>query len=472
MKEKRVQFQIDAYDKHGYGLAMVNTIETPSLAAVPFTMPGDVIEGRLYKREKGVYQGALVQIIEPAKERQEAPCSHFGSCGGCLFQHIPEETQLELKEQKIATLFAPYIERGVELHPMIASAPYHYRNKMEFSFSEDRYGERYLGLFLRHWPGRVCHVDDCQLGPSWFMDALSSVRRFWAKTELKAYRPARDEGSLRNLTVRDGDNHRMVILTVSGNPSFALSKEEIALFQETLTADLKVDCELTLVIRIQQLLKGQPTQFFEMFLCGPDALAATLTLEEPVPQSLTFHISPQAFFQPNPVQAVKVYEKALTLAAIEPGDLVFDLYCGTGTISLLAAKLAKRVIGIDLSADSTYDARENSKRLQIGNAEFLTADVGQALLELKKRADYQEPDVVFVDPPRAGLDHKALLEVVSTQAKRIIYISCNPLTQRLNIEEIEKMGYVLKVLQPIDQFPQTVHLENIALLEKRVNSPS
>lgn len=218
-------------------------------------------------------------------------------------------------------------------------------------------------------------------------------------------------------------------------------------------------------MRIQQIAKGRPTNFYEMLLYGPDHIRETLYLpvEGQPPQPLHFRISPSAFFQPNTAQAERLYERALKLADLTSDSLVYDLYCGTGTLGICAAKHVKQVVGIELSPESVLDARENLKENGLSNVVIRAGDVGQVLANLAQETK-QHPDVVMVDPPRAGLDPKAIEHVLALQAPKLIYISCNPATQAANLDPLLKGGYRLQAVQPVDQFPQTVHVENIVVL--------
>lgn len=467
------ELEIKSFDKKGLGAGeylFENGSGEKRLVEVqvPWAIPGDTVRVTLKKRRRRVWQSELEEVIQPSPQRVQARCIHFAACGGCRWQQLSYRDQLEQKEQWISTFFAPFTDLpSFTRFPIIpCESPWEYRNKMEFSFSQNLAGERFLGLMRSR--GRVENLTECHLVSSWFMDAIAVTREWWEETGLLAYFPPADRGSLRTLTVREGirTGDRMVILQVSGNPDYALKKSDIKSFTEKLKSALtpeKVQGELSLFLRIQQIQKGQPTQFYEMHLAGPPVLRERLQLEGR--ESLEFHVSPSAFFQPNTKQAEKLYSRALELAEISSDSVVFDLYCGTGTLGILASSLAKDVLGIEIVPEATLDAEANIATNSIKNMRVLTGDVGEVLGQLRQDPAFVTPDLVMVDPPRAGLDEKALKHLLELKPKKILYISCNPRTQAENCEPLTKGGYRLMALQGVDQFPHTIHMESIALLE-------
>lgn len=451
MKERICQVEVEKIAKDGKGRGtFVDGAGKQQPIEVPFCMPQDKVEASYKKKRKGVYSGRLLSLIEPAVERKSPRCLHFGSCGGCSFQEIPYEKQLEWKGQMVAHYFTGL---GLPLPIIGCIDPWGYRNKMEFSFSQDKGGNRYLGLYLAGSRGRVFNVTECHLVSGWFAKDLEKVRAWWASTELKAYHPPADSGSLRTITFREGitSGDKMVILTVSGHPEYALHQPEIKSFQALFSE------KVSIYLRIHQAVKGQPTEFYEMHLQGPEVIRETV-------HQVKFHVSPAAFFQPNTLQAERLYREALKLANLSKEDVVYDLYCGTGTLGLLASRFVKTVLGIEISPESSLDARENAKLNGIENIQIITGPVGDIL---SKKEDYPPPTLLFIDPPRSGLDPKALGEVIAMHCNRIIYISCNPETQARDVKLLNEAGYALSAIQPVDQFPHTPHIENIVVLTKK-----
>lgn len=463
--------KITKFSETGQGLGEWHSPDGRShLVEVPFSTPGDEVLVLLPKKKRKIGQGRVLEWLHLSENRLKPRCQHFGHCGGCRWQHVDYEDQLKQKERWIHRFFEPYLQQDVTCHPIIpCSPPWQYRNKMELSFSSDKKGNRYLGLILYGTRGHVFQMEECHLMHPWIVEAVQAVSKWWADSGLEAYHNISNRGSLRTLTLREGmrTGDRMVMLTVSGDSDYALTQTQLQQFVSILCNAIEPpssDQKLSIFLRIQQIAKGKPTQFYEMLLYGPDHIREILHIEtsKGVSHSLEFHISPTAFFQPNTAQAEKLYSRAIQLTQVLSKDLVYDLYCGTGTLGICIAQQAKEVIGVELSPESALDARENVKRNRLSNVSIHTGDVGRLLpflLESGKR-----PDVVVVDPPRAGLDGKALQHLLDIRASHLTYISCNPKTQAANVEILTQGGYRVKAIQPIDQFPQTIHVENIVVM--------
>lgn len=439
MKKKVKEVIIESLSSKGLGVAR---LENGNKVEVPFTMPGDKVKALILNRGRSL----LEEIVEPASARIPGKCIHFGSCGGCLWQEIPYEMQVAEKERRIEALF------GEKVTMIRAENPWEYRNKMEFTFSQDKEGNRYLGLIMRGSKGKAIELTECHICHPWFAQKVIEVRKWWAETSLLAYFPPGDRGALRTLTLRRGVNtgETMAILTVSGNPDYAIPKADIESFAALFD-------EGSVFLRVQQLVKGKETQFYEMHLKGPEHVREKLSVFS---KEYEFKISPMAFFQPNTKQAEKLYEKALDMAELTGEERVVDLYCGTGTLTLLAASRAKHAVGVELILDAIYDGRENAEINGIRNVEFIKGDVGEVI----ESGKVGSADVVVVDPPRVGLDAKAIEQIAKLEPKIIVYISCNPKTQAENVAALIEKGYRIDGICPVDQFPHTVHMENIVKL--------
>jgi 23S rRNA (uracil1939-C5)-methyltransferase len=439
---------VQHFSSKGYGVA-----DDTEIAHV---IPGDKILFELTRKRRLPKKGRLLEILTPSVDRVEPRCIHARTCGGCCWQQMAYSAQLKQKQERVSKAFQQ------EPDPIIpCDNPFGYRNKMEFTFSENRGGMKYLGLMIAQAEPYVFNLTECHLTSSWFTDVLSSVRAWWEGSAIKAYYPPEDTGSLRYLTLREATrtSQKMAILNVSGNADYALKRPELDAFMAAVTSAVSGD--ISIFLRIHQTKKGRPTNFYEMHLSGPDHIVEELRLKG---GTLTFKISPISFFQPNTLSAEKLYDAALSM--LPPCDTLFDLYCGTGTLGMAASRHVRQVIGIELSPEAVIDAEENLKRNQITNMALFQGDVGKVITDLMSEASFIRPDAVIVDPPRAGLDPLALQHLKTLLPKTIVYISCNPLTQAENVQELLKAGYRLKRLQPLDQFPHTYHIENIALLER------
>lgn len=472
-KRRIIDLLVSAFDKEGFGTGHYVPQEGILWKVrIPFTMPKDQITAELFRKKSGVYNGQLKEIITPSPDRVVPKCVHFGVCGGCRWQHLSYNDQMTHKTTIVLGYFKNLLSVNVKVHPLIPSySPWNYRNKMEFSFSQNLKGEKFLGLVMMNSKGKVFNLTECHLVDHWFIQALSSIREWWLNSSLDAYHLHKDTGSLRTLMMREGfrTGDRMICLTVSGNPEFALNRDQLDDFVSALKVKITPSekGKLSIFLRIQQIARGKPTQFYEILLSPPDVIEEKLHIhykEEIHP--LTFKISPSSFFQPNSFQAEQLYSSALEMAQITKDTVVYDLFCGTGTLGICAAPYAKYVVGIELSAEASLDARTNAKDNHLENITILTGDVGSELEKIQKEKTQPFPDIVMVDPPRAGMDKRALQILIDLAPQRIVYVSCNPKTQADNIAELVQHGYVLRELQPVDQFPQTIHIENIALLEK------
>ncbi|MDE3045359.1 MAG: 23S rRNA (uracil(1939)-C(5))-methyltransferase RlmD [Verrucomicrobiota bacterium] len=463
--EPTLELQIEKFSLKGYGLVRLQRIAPlpPLEVEVAHTLPGDRVQVEMRKKVRGTRKGRLLEVLEASPARVEPACKHARVCGGCCWQQMSYEAQLREKEERVRKTFGP----AVAVSPIVpAESIFRYRNKMEFSFSENRGGMRYLGLMIAQAEPYVFNVEECHLCSTWFSDVLNRVRTWWEGSGLKAYDPPRDEGTLRYLTLREAfrTGQKMAVLNVSGNPTFAPSREQLDGFVAAVRSVLPPEEPISLFLRIHQTKKGRPTHFYEMHLGGPDHIVEELHLQG---GKLSFKISPSSFFQPNTAQAEKLYNLALeTIRSLQP-SVVYDLYCGTGTLGMAASRFARQVVGIEISPEALLDAEQNLKGNGLQNCTFHQGDVGQVLTRLLAQPSFQRPDVVIVDPPRAGLDPLALRHLQTLSPKAILYISCNPLTQAENIRELTQAGYQLLSLQPLDQFPHTYHIENIALLARK-----
>lgn len=468
-----VELDIVEFSKKGNGIGFVKHKSKECVPVeVSFAIPGDSVKATArFKRAKGT--GTLTELVTPSKYRISPRCIHFGVCGGCRWQQLDYREQLNEKEKKVHTLFAPFLTERSQLRPIVACAePWQFRNKMEFSFSSDLSQKKYLGLIMDSSRGKVLNLEECHLTHEWFVSVLKGVRQWWEESNLDAYHHYRNTGSLRTLTLREGQRtgDRMVILTVSGNPDYAIHKEELERFVSVVRACLEplpAEGKLSIFLRIQQLSKGFATQFYEMLLYGAEVIREKLFIhrqKEEALETLEFKISPAAFFQPNTRQAERLYSLAIEL--ISPFTIAYDLYCGTGTLSICLAKHAQQVVGVEISPEAVLDAKANASLNHCSNAHFVCGSVHEQLTNIIENNTFPLPDLVVVDPPRSGLDPHTIQQILKIKPKKILYISCNPATQAENMKDLIDGGYHLEILQPVDQFPHTVHIENIAILIK------
>lgn len=378
-------------------------------------------------------------------------CQHFPACGGCTSQDIPYTEQLQAKQAAIQALYPTHT-----ISPIIpCQNPWHYRNKMEFTFSQNKAGDHFLGLILRKSRGKVFNLEECFIAPKDYAEILSRVRAWWKSTNLPAFHFRSGNGTLRTFTLRQGlrTEQKLALLTVSGNSQFAPTQAHLNQFVEALN-----DPNMSIFLQVHQAIAGQPTQFFEMHLAGPTHIIEEFILNN---RHFQFKISPTSFFQPNTEQAEKLYQTALSLPKLNSDSVVYDLYCGTATLGILCAPQVKQVIGIELNPHAVFDGKMNAEINNITNITLYKGDVAEVL----SRETLPPPDLVILDPPRVGLDAKALELLKRLNPPQILYISCNPKTQAQNL--LELTDYEIVKIQPVDQFPHTPHIENIVYLIKK-----
>ncbi len=368
-------------------------------------------------------------------------CCHYGRCGGCSYQHMPYGDQLELKERAVEELFG-------FCDPIIGcEEPWSWRNKMEFTFSQSLSGERFLGLLGKKGRGKVEHLQECHLAPTWMIEALEKTYEWWSSTPIPAFYPPKGLGTLRTLTLRAGvhTDERMAILTVSG----LLTDEE----KESWAAVLPG--YTSLLLRTQHVARKQPTYFTEELLAGRDHIFEELFLADG--SSIRCRLRAPSFFQPNTLQAQRIYREVAQ--GISQDDHVWDLYCGTGTMGMFVAKTGASVVGVETVPEAVEDAQYN---LQLNHISTMTLRLEDA----KHCFDVQPPpSVLIVDPPRVGLSDEVIAEIQRVAPPKMIYVSCNPASQKKNIDAL--VEYRIARIQPVDQFPHTRHLENIVFLEHK-----
>jgi 23S rRNA (uracil1939-C5)-methyltransferase len=407
-------------------------------------VPGDRVRALVTKSKRAYAEGRAIELLEPSADRVQPRAQHPGA----PWQVLPYERQLEVKAEQVDDALRR-IGRldGFELEPIVPAVDHwRYRNKLEYSFGEDEAGALVCGF---HAPGRwdrIEPLDDCLLAS----EAGNAVRAGvldWCRSEsLSAYDRRAGEGLLRNLVVREGRRTGMLQARLVTSPG-SMRAEALA---------GAVECDGLLWTRTGGA--GETT-------VGGDTrlLSGREYLEEEI-CDLRLRISPEAFFQTNTEMAERLYGLAAEYAGLQGWERVYDLYCGIGTLGLSLATRAGELWGLDIVEDAIADAIENARVNEIDNARFFAGDVRLAMRELVERAG--RPDVCVVDPPRAGLSKKVVRRVIEAAPRRIVYVSCNPTTLAPNAAQLVEAGYELRRVRPVDMFPQTPHIECVALLER------
>lgn len=474
MSSQQIEVTVTEISKTGNGAGAVNIGGETVLCEVPFTVPGDIVKASITHTKDGVALAKLASIVKASPLRTAPRCAHFSKCGGCRFQHVPYKGQLLHKEKVVRDSFAGLLRDNVAVHPIMgAKNPWNYRSKMDYTFAYDESGKSYLGHVEDGTKGNVLTINECHLCPQWFMDAVICVKQWWDASKIPPYDPINNKGVLRHLTLREGrrSGDRMVILSLANRNDFELNMRHIEKFVAQLNEYVKPHQEenkLSVFLRIHQISEGTTSSQYDMLLYGPGFIREGLKVhldKDREPVNLMFEVGPAAFFQPNPQQTEVFIARALEMAGLTPESVVYDLYCGTGTFGLSASKFVKAVIGIELSPESASNARTNAKRNECDNVSIYSGAVRHVLNQLQENGA-PRPDTVIINPPRSGLDPIAMEHLLDLKAPTILYISCYPQSQAKNIEALTGKGYRLTDIQPVDQFPQTNHIENIALLRR------
>jgi 23S rRNA (uracil1939-C5)-methyltransferase len=407
-------------------------------------VPGDRVRAVVGRAKKAYAEARAVEIVEPSPDRIPPRADHPGA----PWQVLPYERQLEVKAEQVREALERigHLE-GFELEPIVpAVAQWRYRNKLEFSFGTGPDGELVCGF---HAPGRwdaIVAMDDCLLA-SERVNAVRDEVLAWCRAEgLAAWDRRAQRGFLRNLVIREGRR--------TGELQVRLVTSPGALDTDSLSA--AVSCDGLFWTQQEQL--GETATGGETVL-----LAGTPQLREQL-AGLDFLISPEAFFQTNTEMAERLYGIAAEFAQLRGHERVFDLYCGIGTIALTLAARAREVVGVEIVEPAVADAIENARINDVANARFYAGDIRLAMRDLVEQAG--RPDLAVVDPPRAGLSQKVVRRILEAQPSRIVYVSCNPTTLAPNAAQMVEAGYRLVKVRPVDMFPQTPHIESVALLER------
>ena len=447
-RDQELDLRIDSLAFGGNGVARLDGY----VVFVRRGLPGDRVRARVTKVKRSHAEALAVEVLEPGPQRVEAPCPHFGACGGCRFQDLAYEAQLEAKQAQIEDSLRRL--GGIAEPPVGPIVPsssiYGYRNKLEYSFTQTDAGPA-LGFHAAGRWDEVLPIEVCLLTTD-TGNAIRDAVQAWAREEgLPAYDQAENTGYLRHLVVREGRNTGQALVQL-------VTAEGERFDRDYLIETLRKIPEVRSIHWAVNDTPAEVTNLPSLLLWGEEAIEEELL-------GLRFRVRPNAFLQTNTEMAETLYRLAIEAAGLTGDETVYDLYCGTGTMALAMAGHALSVWGVEISEESVACALENAELNGISNAAFFAGNVGQSLEELRDRAG--EPDVVVVDPPRAGLAGKALKRVGETGAPRLVYVSCNPTTLAGDLKVlIGEYGYTLVQVTPVDMFPHTPHVESVSLLTR------
>lgn len=447
----------------GKALGRVNS----KVVFTAFAIPGDIVDIQVVKKRKNYMEGYITNFHEYSKLRTEPFCEHFGMCGGCKWQSLPYPEQLKFKQRQVTDQFQRIGKIDVnEMSPILGSnKTTHYRNKLEFTFSKFRWltnqeisekndipTEPALGY---HMPGmfdKVFDVKNCYLQPEPSNSIRLEVKRYAIEHELAFYDIRKREGFLRNLIIRTSSTGDVMAV-------FSFFHEDAEKRIDLLTHIHDKFPQITSLLYVINPKANDTINDLEILtFSGNDYIYEQM-------EGLRFKIGPKSFYQTNSEQAYVLYKVAREFAGLTGRELVYDLYTGTGTIAQFISKSASKVIGIEYVPEAIEDAKENAKINGIENAQFFAGDIKDVLT--KSFFDiHGNPDVIILDPPRAGIHTDVVDAILHSNPKRIVYVSCNPATQARDIALLKENYAVVKV-QSVDMFPHTHHVENVVLLERK-----
>lgn len=426
-------------------------------------VPGDIVDVELLRRKKKFYEGKIQNLVKPSEHRTEPFCEHFGVCGGCKWQHLTYDAQLQFKQKSVSDALQRLGKVDVsDMEPILGSAESrYYRNKLEYTFSDKRWltdGDMRSGETMEmnalgyHIPGRfdkILDIDHCYLQADPSNEIRNKVREYALKAGISFYNLKNHEGALRNLIIRTSSTGELMVIVV-----FAYADEEqVDGMMKFIATEFKSINSLLYIIN----QKKNDTIFDQDIhtYAGADHIFENM-------DGLKFKIGPKSFYQTNSAQAFELYKTARDFANFKGDELVYDLYTGAGTIANFIAGNVRNVVGIEYVPTAIEDAKINSEINGIKNTSFFAGDM-KDILNADFISTHGKPDVVITDPPRAGMHPDVVKRLLEMEAEKIVYVSCNAATQARDIELL-KEKYEVGRIKPVDMFPHTQHVENVVLL--------
>ena len=443
-----IEVQISGLGSSGEGVGRYNGFTV----FVKNALPEEIVQAEIVLVKKNYAVGVLKQLIKAASERTEPICPVYKECGGCQLQHLSYAGQLKMKQQQVLDALTRIGHLDVEVLPVIGcSNPWNYRNKMQFPAAVNTEGKINIGCYAAATHS-VIDTGSCLIQKEANNEVLTTVRKWMQRFGISAYDEKTGKGLVRHVMSRVGVHSGEVMAVLITSAYDIPHKKELIEWLEKYVPGL---------VSVVQNINKKPTNVVmgskTRVLYGRPTITDSLG-------ALSFNISAQSFFQVNSEQAEKLYNKALEYAALNGNETVVDVYCDTGTISLYLAKHAAQVYGIEIVPPAIEDAKKNAADNNCHNAEFILGDAAEKLPELL--AQGVQPDVVIVDPPRAGCEQKVLQAIADVKPKRIVYVSCNPASLARDLAYLAERDYKALAAQPVDMFPMTSHVETVVSLSQ------
>ena len=446
-----------------------NSSEDNYVVFVQGAYPGDKVKAQLRKIKKSFAEAVAVEILSPSEDRVEARCSYFGTCGGCKQQDLKYESQVNYKQELVKETFEHVGGlTDFEFEPIVAAEKnFFYRNKMEYSFSDKRWLTKdeigseevidkdfALGLHIPRIFDKVLDINECFLQSEVSNQILNFTRTFFKERGHSIYSTRTHQGYLRHLVIRQAHNTNDLMVNL------VTSKENEKLMSEYSTDLLKAIPGISTIINNINTKKASVALGeYEFVFHGEGYIYDKIG-------NYKFRISANSFFQTNTLQADNLYSAALHFADFKGDEIVYDLYSGAGTIAIYISGKVKEVYGFESVEPAVADAAENARINNVSNAMFLKADLYKSFLPIVEKKNIPKPDVIIIDPPRSGMHKNTVDDIISLNPGKIVYVSCNPATQARDIKLLVESGYNLLKMKPVDMFPHTYHVENVALLLK------
>ncbi|MGB9696090.1 MAG: 23S rRNA (uracil(1939)-C(5))-methyltransferase RlmD [Ignavibacteria bacterium] len=459
---------IQSLSTEGKGISHI--LNSNFVIFVDNALPGDVVRVKIKKKKSNYAEALVEELITPSPYRVAPKCKHFGVCGGCKLQSLSYEKQLNFKLEIVKNAFEKIGKfSNLTIFPPLGSPQYYfYRNKMEFSFSDDEWIENSnkkkescvaLGLHIPKFHSKILNIEECFLQSELSFQLVNFIRDFFRKRNVSVYSTKMHSGYLRFLIIRNskytGD---LLVNLITYNYNDTLIKE----LADTLRINFP---EVTTFVNSLSTKKAQVAYAESEFtIWGSGHIYEILNNSR---KFIKYKISGNSFFQPNSLQAERLFSTAEAGLKLNKEDNILDLYCGAGSISLFIADLVNEVTGVELVDDAVLNAIDNASLNDIHNVHFIKADIKEFLETLVKKNLYNKYNKIILDPPRSGLHPKVCSLLTELDIEKICYISCNPITQARDLKVIcEKGKYKITSIQPVDMFPHTYHIENIVQLEK------
>ena len=455
---------IEAVAAEGKALAHVDGM----VVFVDFAVPGDIVDIRVYKRKKNYMEGFIARMVQPSPQRLEPFCEHFGVCGGCRWQPLPYQMQLDAKRQQVCDQLVRIGHLDVpEIRPTLPSErTQFYRNKLEFSASEKRWILRNedpeaipdndrmgLGFHVGKFFDKVLDIRKCWLQPDPSNAIRLFIKQFCIDNGYEFYNIRENRGYFRNMFVRTTEAGSVMLILCF---AFEDKTRREALLDAVAAAFPQIS---SLYYIINEKLNDSIGDLSPILYKGDDAIYEEM-------EGLRFKIGPKSFYQTNSRQAYRLYSVAREFAALTGQEVVYDLYTGTGTIAQFVSRKASKVIGIEYVPEAILDAEANASANGITNCEFFAGDMKDVLNDAFV-AKHGHPDVVILDPPRAGIHPDVAKVILNAAPDRMVYVSCNPASQARDLA-ILCQDYEITAVQPVDMFPHTMHVENVCALKRKV----